>query len=93
MHIVKDETEKLREYYQEKSLGMPQSCHADHSYHLLGMHQPSLSNIICSPLQPITSRPHSESSAVNALQACTFARAAQAVSTKEAQACVKFHLP
>ena len=23
MHIIKDETEKLREYYQEKNLGMP----------------------------------------------------------------------
>ena len=24
VHIIKDETEKLREYYQEKSLGAPQ---------------------------------------------------------------------
>ena len=26
VHIVKDETEKLREYYQEKSLGAPHAC-------------------------------------------------------------------
>lgn len=64
VHIVKDETEKLREYYQEKSLGMPPQTCASPSHHLWGLCLPVVGIQHGSPFQPTTFRPHSHPTAV-----------------------------